>query len=306
MGKRTLVFDVETTGLSSYDRIVSIAGVWCDGFDFTGVHFHLVFNPRKASHPMATAAHGLPDWWLRFQPPFEEFASDLRTLFDRAELVVGHNIGFDLRMINSEFVRLGERMVEAPPFCTMQAWRAQSPGGGARLDTCLSSIGLRRRTATHSAFEDSFLTMNLYRWLNGRQEHYEAPSPMPAPTNAAAVPKAVLWADRVDATPRGSRCPPVPEAVVAQLARFGIEVPGHSPRTTRMLLAASEYVTVLARRMHAEPGDQLRGLICALADNDHLAERLREWSRWAWGRRDPRLPHDDLRRFAEEMLEGLA
>jgi DNA polymerase-3 subunit epsilon len=303
MGKRTLVFDVETTGLSSYDRIVSIAGVWCDGFDFTGVHFYLVFNPRKACHPMAAAAHGLPDWWLRFQPPFEEFASDLRTLFDRAELVVGHNVGFDLRMINGEFIRLGERTVDADRYCTMDAYRATSAGGSAKLDACLSRIGLCRAARTHSAFEDTFLTMNLYRWLNGHEEHYALPSPAPVPTNATEIPKAVIWADLVDATPWNRPCSPVPECVVAQLARFGIEVAGHSPRTARMLLAAAEYASVLARRVHEKGSvDHLRGLICALADNDGFSDMLREWSRWAWGRKNPQLPHDELRAFAEEVL----
>jgi DNA polymerase-3 subunit epsilon len=304
VGTRTLIFDVETTGLASYDRVVSVAGVWCDGLEPTQEHFYFVFNPRKSCHPMAAAAHGLADWWLRFQPPFECHAAEMRAMFERADLVVGHNVGFDIRMMNHEFGKCGAPELTVDWFCTMQAFRQQS-AGPANLDACLSSIGLSRSTSTHSAFEDTFLTMNLYRWLKGEKTCCPAPSPLPPPTNVAAVPKHVAWADRVDAMPNGLPCSPTPECVIATLARLGIDVAGHSARTTRMLLAAHDYAAVLVRRTPAEESrDQIRMLICSLADSPEFADMLREWSRWSWGRPNPQIPHDALREFAEDVLAG--
>lgn len=306
MGQRTLVFDVETTGLASYDRVASIAGVWCDGLEPTGEHFYLVFNPKKRSHPMALAAHGLKDWWLRYQPPFENFASELRLTFDGAELVVGHNVGFDVRMINREFEKADEPPLNAPTFCTMEAFRAKSPGRSANLDACLAAIGLSRSANTHSALEDSILTMSLYRWLNGKALSDTLPSPLSQPSNVVAIPKEVLWADQVDSTPVWLSGPKPPESVNACLAELGIDVQGFSPRNVRQLLAARGYALALERRMPAhESPEEIRGLVCALADSPEFAETLREWSRWAWGRSNPQVPHDELRAFAEEMAHGL-
>ncbi len=306
VGCRTLIFDVETTGLAAYDRVVSIAGIWCDGAEPTGEHFHLVFNPGKASHPAAAAAHGLADWWLRYQPAFERHALELRAQFDRADLVAGHNVGFDIRMMNHEFAKCGLHEIGGPSACTMQGFRERVPDGRSNLDSCLNHIGLKRAGSFHSAFEDAFLTMNLYRWLDGCTGHCPLPSPLPQPSNAVSVPKAVAWADRVDATPNWRRCPDPPESVIAMLADLGIEVAGHSPRTARRLLAAHDYAVMLARRTpEAERSGQLRGLICALADADAFQEPLVEWSRRSWGRPNPQLPRDALRHFAEQMLAGL-
>jgi DNA polymerase-3 subunit epsilon len=306
MGQRTLVFDVETTGLASYDRVVSIAGVWCDGLEPTPEHFYLVFNPKKRCHPKAAEAHGLKDWWLRYQPPFEDFASDLRLMFDRADLVVGHNVAFDVRMINHEFEKADEPPLNVPTFCTMEAFRARFPGQSANLDACLAEIGMSRSTNTHSALEDSILTMNLYRWLHGKTESCAPSSPLLQATNAVAIPKDVLWANQVDSTPAWIPCPNPPESVKARLAEIGIDVQGFPPRAVRLLLAARKYALALdGRTAAAESPDQIRGLVCALADSPEFAEPLREWARWAWGRPNPQVPHDELRTFAEELLHGL-
>ena len=303
MGGRTLIFDVETTGLAAYDRVISLAGIWCDGIEPTGEDFYLVFNPGKLSHPAAAAAHGLADWWLRYQPVFACHADDLAEAFARADLVVGHNVGFDLRMMNHEFGKCGAGEIAAPFYCTMQGFQARLPGERANLDSCLAHIGMKRSARVHSAYEDAFLTMNLYRWLNGGSPRPSAPARLPS--NGVAPPPEVAWAVAVDSTGSGQPCPPPPEQVVAMLAQWGIDITGHSPRTVRKMLAAHDYALMLARRIPAESQAQIRALICALADAEDFREPLLEWSRWAWGRSNPQLPRNALRRFAEEMMAAL-
>lgn len=306
MGKRTLVFDVETTGLATYDRVVSIAGVWCDGLDLTAQHFYFVFNPKRASHPMAFAAHGLPDWWLRFQPAIAEYIPYLYGQFSSAELVVGHNVSFDLRMLGQEFAKANAAFPNVAYFCTMQAFRQRAPAQPATLEACASVIGLGRTANTHSAFEDTFLAMNLYRYLNGRKDCYALPSPFPMPSNIVAVPERVIWANRIDSTPADQDCPAVPDSVAALLAQVGIDVTGQPPRTVRDLLAAYEFASMVAHKATGKGNpDRLHTLVLALA-NGEAAESVREWSRWAWGRPNPRVPYDDLRAFAEQVLAGLA
>lgn len=56
--KRVIVVDTETTGLLPYDRIVTIGAVKIEGDDFLHQSLHLIFDPRKDSHPQAEAVHG--------------------------------------------------------------------------------------------------------------------------------------------------------------------------------------------------------------------------------------------------------
>lgn len=304
MGERTLVFDVEATGLAASDRVVSIAGVWCNGFEPTGEQFYFVFNPQKASHP--AAAHGLADWRLRFQPPFAQHADGLSQAFARADLVVGHNVGFDLRMMNHEFATCGGFEILAPTYCTMQNFQARHQGERADLDSCVARMKMKRTGTAQSAYEDAFLAMNLYRWLGGCAERTTPPSPLPEPANAVGVPREVVWADEVDATPNGCSCPPAPEQVAAVLAQWEIVIAGHSPRTARMMLAAHDYAAMLvARTQPSQTREQMRALICALADADDFREPLLEWSRWSWGRLNPPVPRNALRHYAEELLASL-
>lgn len=46
-----------------------------------------------------------------------------------ADYVVGHNIRFDMQILNAEFHRLGLSIIERPMLCTMNSGRGYSKGG---------------------------------------------------------------------------------------------------------------------------------------------------------------------------------
>jgi len=302
LSSKTLVFDVETTGIGAHDRVVSLAGVWCDGLELLSEDIYLVFNPLINCHPEAVQKHGLQDWWLRYQTPFADHASALRKKFSEAELLVGHNIGFDLRMLNHEFIKAGEPPLNNVTFCTMQAFREREPRRPYNLDACLSFIGLRRSTNTHNAFEDTFLTTSLYRWLNGAKEHVNPPL-FPLPSNAATIPDEVIWADQIDQTMQGNSCPPPPPSVVTILSGLGFDANTLEPHIVRMYLAARDYAFAIVKKTPLDETDEhIRELIIALVHNAEFTVPLRDWSRWDWGRPKPRVHHDDLRAFAMEFL----
>lgn len=303
MASKTLIFDVETTGTGAHDRVVSLAGLWCDGLEPLSENIYLVFNPQIKCREEAAKIHGLPDWWLRYQTPFASHASELRKKFSEAKLLVGHNIGFDLRMINHEFAKTGEPPLNNATFCTMQAFREREPSRHYNLDACSSFIGLRRSTNTHNAFEDTFLTMGLYRWLNGENEPIPPP-PFPPPSNAAPIPDEVIWADQIDQIAQGNACPPPPSSVVCFLSSLGFDVNTLEPHLVRMYLAARGYACVIAKKNAPDGIDKRTGdLIIALANNREFTECLRDWSHWDWGRATRRVHHDALREFAIRFLD---
>lgn len=146
--ERLLFVDVETTGLFSSDRVVSIGLVQLEtaplGEGRIRVNYgHWIFDPGRKSHPRAEADHGYSDWLLRHQDPFEALAAELLPFFAESGLVAAHNASFDQRFIAAEFERAGKPIPARPFFCTMQEYRRRAP---ARL---ASPGHARRRRYVH-------------------------------------------------------------------------------------------------------------------------------------------------------------
>lgn len=101
---RIAIIDVETTGLYNTDRIVEIAILTldCDG----RVHdeFETLVQPLRDVGP--TWMHGVDAGMVREAPTFSTVAHHVASRLDGA-VVVGHNVGFDTRMIGNELSKAG-------------------------------------------------------------------------------------------------------------------------------------------------------------------------------------------------------
>jgi DNA polymerase-3 subunit epsilon len=183
-----IVVDIETTGLAHYDRIISLAAVPIRGEVMGPEAYYLVFDPRRDSAPAAAAIHGWDDWTLRFQDLFSDHAEDVHKLLSSASILVAHNAEFDLSFIDRELRHAGVSPLNNRLFCTMLHAREKWPGHSAKLDACLAQIGLARDGRRHDAFEDAWLTGNLYRYFLGAERPYRLPSPLPLPTNLHLAP----------------------------------------------------------------------------------------------------------------------
>lgn len=165
-------FDVETTGLSSEDRVVSLGIIHVDDVSSfrtgltTASATHLIFNPGRKSHPRARSVHGYSDAVLALQEPFSKHAPDLRGYFEHAGLAVAHNASFDRRFILKEFELTGRALHGPEFFCTMLEYRRQNEGRSG-LDAVLQHIGMPPRTGHHGALADAWYAMAVYRWLHG-------------------------------------------------------------------------------------------------------------------------------------------
>ncbi|PZV39023.1 hypothetical protein B5V02_03040 [Mesorhizobium kowhaii] len=168
---RLLFVDVETTGFFSSDRVVSLGLIAVDSQDIVAETYpiqaaHLIFDPGKKSHPRAEAVHGYDDWTLRHQDTFNVHAHALSKLFSDSPCVIAHNVEFDRRFIEQEFDLAGMPLPELEYFCTMRTYREQV-GGRSGLNAILSQMGLARAGRIHGAFEDAWMAMQVYCWLNG-------------------------------------------------------------------------------------------------------------------------------------------
>ncbi len=169
--KSIVAVDVETTGLHSNDRIVSL-GAWrvnaesmtTDALEFE--HIHFIFDPGKKSHPRAEEVHGYSDWTLRHQPPFSEYAKVVRDFLLSGNVVVAHNASFDLEFIDREYRALGQQELECHRYCTMNGYRQLGLPGRASLNAVCEKIGLKRIDKTHGALEDAWLALMVHLWLH--------------------------------------------------------------------------------------------------------------------------------------------
>jgi DNA polymerase-3 subunit epsilon len=166
--------DVETTGLHSTDRVVSLGAVWFATRNLLEPAFpisfiHLIFDPGRKSHPQAETVHGYSDWVLRHQDPFSTYAMRIRDFLHAGNVVIAHNAAFDLPFINRELTHAGLSPIDRPKFCTMEGYRAADLGGSASLNSVCAQFGLKRQGRTHGALEDAWLAMMVYLWLHDFQ-----------------------------------------------------------------------------------------------------------------------------------------
>lgn len=102
---KTIIFDTETTGVESDDRIIQIGAISIDSKDRD---YHKVFDElcssTKAISIGAMATHGIREVELEGKPPFKEteFYRYLIQNNKKENYLVAHNIGFDLDMLQRE------------------------------------------------------------------------------------------------------------------------------------------------------------------------------------------------------------
>lgn len=172
--RQVLAVDVETTGLSGNDRMVSFAGILMDtealeNGEWSLRFVHLVFDPGFKGSAQAERVHGYSDWFLRHQPFATENIDLIEDLFKEADVIVAHNASFDMDFISREFVEAGLDAPIKPVFCTMEGWRQYYPGLRASLNAVCRGIGIGRMSQRHGALEDAWLALQVYLYL--RSDH---------------------------------------------------------------------------------------------------------------------------------------
>jgi DNA polymerase-3 subunit epsilon len=146
------VVDVETTGLSRSDRIVSAAVYRLDAQGRVEDHWYTVVNPQRDPGP--TWIHGLTSEVLADAPLFPEVAEELaRRLGGR--VLVAHNALFDWSMIAREYARAGLTVPVEQRLCTIALSKELVlPLPNHTLESLAAHYGVEQRHA-HHALDDA-------------------------------------------------------------------------------------------------------------------------------------------------------
>lgn len=159
-----LVFDTETTGLDvATDRIVSAGGVRMHGLRIFPTHtFDILCDPEIPIPPRSTAIHGITDAMVARAPKFIDIADRIATAC-REMVVVGHNIGFDMAMIDREMKLAGLDWVRPVTLDTLNLYAALRPDATKLdLETVAADLGIEIR-GRHTALGDALMTAEIFR-----------------------------------------------------------------------------------------------------------------------------------------------
>lgn len=162
------ILDIETTGGSpTYEKITEIAIFIHDG-KTVNKEFHSLINPEKTIPTFITGLTGITNEMVADAPKFYEIAKDIVEITKDC-IIVGHNVSFDYRFIQSEFKRLGYAF-RRESLCTVKLSRKLIPGHKSYSLGKLCKeldISINER---HRASGDALATVKLFELLMHKEE----------------------------------------------------------------------------------------------------------------------------------------
>lgn len=153
------VIDTETTGLDSNDRIVELAAVRVRNGAIEA-SYHKLINPGMPINPMASQVNGITDSMVKYSPSFQ-LVKDEFLSFIGNDILVGHNIPFDIKFITRE---LGYPMTNRFVDTLKLARSCVCNSTNYKLATLVKYFGLDKEQ-NHRALGDAELTFQVYEKL---------------------------------------------------------------------------------------------------------------------------------------------
>lgn len=169
--KNYTVLDVETTGLNpDLDSIIQLSMVkYQDDKEINRMNLYLTpSNHQKLSQNIIDITK-ITDDKLDGAPEFKEILSEFKK-FVGNDIIIGHNVTFDLKMLRGEYKRINEPFTSIRYIDTLKLARTlmpYKPRGGYKLENLKydlpdSKLGKLR---SHDSLNDVLITGALYQYL---------------------------------------------------------------------------------------------------------------------------------------------
>lgn len=157
-----VVLDTETTGLDAQvARIVQIGAIKIHGQGVRYGTFITLINPGQPIPPKTSEIHGIYDKDVEKAPRF----ADIRNTFEKyigKDVVVGHNIGFDLAILMKEYERMGVPWFAPRALDVRVLARIAAPTlAGYSLDKLCAWLGIEI-IGRHTAIGDAKATAQVF------------------------------------------------------------------------------------------------------------------------------------------------
>jgi DNA polymerase III subunit epsilon len=159
---RSVVFDVETTGLSTRlgDRVIEIGAVAIEGKSIVD-EFHSLISTTQRIDPFAFRVHGITKEMLDGQPTADKIIPKFNR-FIKNSILVAHNASFDVRFMQHEFVKQ-KLIFNNICFCTLKLGRSLYPKLQSHdLLTLYSQFYKKHPGRLHRALDDARVTAKIW------------------------------------------------------------------------------------------------------------------------------------------------
>lgn len=155
-----LVFDTETTGLTSEDTVCQLAAAKLDAETLVVIDtFESLIDPQRPINAGATKIHGITDADVAGQPLLSDvMASGFSSWLRRADYWSGHNLQFDIRMLKDHIAHPYPTVLDTY-FLSRSRFKRWS---NHRLQTAVKELGLDGGKA-HDALSDVLACAQLLR-----------------------------------------------------------------------------------------------------------------------------------------------
>jgi DNA polymerase-3 subunit epsilon len=159
---RVIVLDTETTGTDpAADHVVQI----CirDLEDEENVQLWNV-RPPIPIPKHASDVHGITDDAAFRWPSFGEIADDIAKILNKAEIIIGYNPDFDVKMLQREFqIAVVEVQIPKTIICCKRLWDKHDPKRRALIDAFKEFVSPEGFVGAHGALADTLATAQVFR-----------------------------------------------------------------------------------------------------------------------------------------------
>jgi DNA polymerase III epsilon subunit-like protein len=152
--KEYVAIDTETTGIGTDDQVVDIAAIRVVN-DEIKEKFQRFIIPTIRMNKKAEDIHGLSqDFLCKNGRPAQDVFKEFKVFLDGLP-VIGHNVFFDKRMIETHSKSVGVPIKLNIAFCTLQLSRKILDLNSHKLQDIVEKFNLNEGLTSHSALDDA-------------------------------------------------------------------------------------------------------------------------------------------------------
>lgn len=177
-GTEFVVFDTETTGLSSVnDSVIEFAAIKCmyDGTNYVEKDsIDILINPGIVIPEKITEITGISNEMVKDAPGSKEAARIIRDFFGDGPLVMGYNsVSFDTGFVNGLYHMIGEEFDPRLHLDVLVMAKEKTPKPH-KLINLAERAGVADKYRFHRSLDDVRATFDVYRYLIPMYEEKEA------------------------------------------------------------------------------------------------------------------------------------
>ena len=162
-----IIFDTETTGLTDDDTVIEFAAIKCglEGGKTVPVdQVNFYIKPKKPMGQKVVSVHGISNEYLEDKPDEKDVFPEICKFLGDNPILVGHNVGFDIRMLANLYARNGAAFHYQVALDTLEMSRDlfdMKDTPSYKLDDLARSFHLDSGIHFHNALDDAKATLRL-------------------------------------------------------------------------------------------------------------------------------------------------